>query len=44
MRHMPLESGASIKTEGAAGDVASGGFAAIGGDNDIQVTFNIAVE
>ena len=44
LRHMPLESGNSIKTEGAAGDVASGGFAAIGGDNDVQVTFDISVE
>ena len=44
LRHMPLESGNSIKTEGAAGDVASGGFSAIGGDNDVQVTFPISVE
>lgn len=44
LRHMPLESGNPIKTEGAAGDVASGGFAAIGGDNDVQVTFPISVE
>jgi hypothetical protein len=44
LRHMPIESGNSIKTESAAGDVASGGFAAIGGDNDVQVTFPISVE
>ncbi|MAY80043.1 MAG: hypothetical protein CL930_07170 [Deltaproteobacteria bacterium] len=44
LRHMPLQSGNSIKTESAAGDVASGGFSAIGGDNDVQVTFDISVE
>jgi hypothetical protein len=44
LRHMPLESGNTIKTADAAGDVASGGFAAIGGDNDVQVTFPISVE
>lgn len=44
LRHMPLESGSSIKTESAAGDVASGGFSAIGGDNDVQITFPISVE
>jgi len=44
LRHMPLESGNTVKSEGAAGDVASGGFAAIGGDNDAQVTFPISVE
>jgi len=44
LRHMPLENGNSIKTESAASDVASGGFSAIGGDNDVQVTFPISVE
>ena len=44
LRHMPLESGNSIKTDDAAGDVASGGFSAIGGDNDVQVTFSLTVE
>jgi hypothetical protein len=44
LRHMPFESGNAIKTAGAASDVASGGFAAIGGDNDVQITFPISVE
>lgn len=44
LRHMPPESGEPVKVEGLADDVASGGFSAIGGDNDIQVTFNIEVE
>jgi hypothetical protein len=44
LRHMPQESNSPVKTEGAAEDVADGGFAAIGGENDIQVTFPLAVE
>jgi hypothetical protein len=44
LRHMPLQNGSSIKTESGAADVASGGFAAIGGDNDVQITFALTVE
>ena len=44
LRHMPLQNGNSIKTESAADDVASGGFGAIGGDNDFQLTFSLTVE
>ena len=44
LRHMPPENGEPVKIEGLADDVASGGFSAIGGENDIQVTFNIEVE
>ena len=44
LRHMPLENGTAIKTEGTAADVASDGFAAIGGDNDVQVTLPITVQ
>ena len=43
LRHMPLQNGNSIKTSSAAADVASGGFAAIGGDNDVQITFDLTV-
>lgn len=44
LRHLPSENGEPVKVDGLADDVASGGFSAIGGDNDIQVTFNIVVE
>ncbi len=44
LRHLPFENDEPVKAEGMAEDVASGGFGAIGGDNDIQVTFNIEVE
>ncbi len=44
LRHLPLEDGQAVKTSELAGDVASDGFDAIGGDNDIQVTFPITVE
>ncbi len=43
LRHMPPEDGNDVKTSTAAEDVASGGFAAIGGDNDAEVTFPIEV-
>jgi hypothetical protein len=41
---MPPESGEAVKNESAASDVASGGIAAIGGDNDVAVTFSLTVE
>lgn len=44
LRHMPPEDGEPVKQADLAEAVASGGFAAIGGDNDAQVTFSIAVE
>ena len=44
LRHMPEESGSPVKVEGAAGDVAEGGFSAIGGADDVSVTFSITVE
>jgi len=42
LRHMPPESGNAVKTASSAEDVKNGGFSAIGGDNDIQVTFVVA--
>ena len=44
LRHMPPEDGNAVKTPGAADEVAAGGFDAIGGDNDVQVTFPIEVQ
>ena len=44
LRHMPEESGSPVKVEGAAEDVAEGGFSSIGGANDASVTFSITVE
>jgi hypothetical protein len=44
LRHMPPESDQAVKIDGLAGDVAADGFSAIGGANDIQVTFNTEVE
>lgn len=44
LRHMPAESGSAVKTADAAADVASGGFGAIGGSTDVEVTFDLSVE
>ena len=44
LRHLPLEAGKPVKTEGIAEDVAQGGFGAIAGESDAQVSFNIDVE
>jgi len=44
LRHMPPESDQAVKVEGLAETVAEGGFGAIGGANDIEVTFNLEVE
>jgi len=43
LRHLPTENGEPTKVEGLEADVAEGGFAAIGGDNDIQATFKLTV-
>lgn len=43
LRHLPPEDGTATKYEGMADTVKTGGFAAIGGDNDIQVTFPLTV-
>ena len=44
LRHMPPENDSPVKVEGLAEDVAEGGFEAIGGANDIQVTYSLTVE
>jgi hypothetical protein len=44
LRHLPLESGQAVKVDGLAETVAAHGFSAIGGENDVQVTFNTEVE
>ena len=44
LRHLPPESGAAVKQAGLAEQVASEGFGAIGGDNDVQVSFGLEVE
>ena len=44
LRHMPPENDSPVKVEGLAADVAEGGFEAIGGANDIQVTYSLSVE
>ena len=44
LRHLPEEDGVAVKVPGMAREVAEGGFAAIGGDNDVQVTLPIEVQ
>lgn len=44
LRHLPEQDGAPQKTAGLAEDVADGGFSAIGGDDDANVTFHLSVE
>lgn len=44
LRHMPPVGGQAVKTATLASDVAGGGFAAIGGSNDVQVTFSVTVQ
>lgn len=44
LRHLPEEDGSATKTADLAGDVASGGFGSIGGDTDVSVTFDVAVQ
>lgn len=44
LRHMPPENDSPVKVEGLAEDVAEGGFEAIGGSNDLQITYSLIVE
>jgi len=44
LRHLPLEDGNTVKSADMADTVAESGFGAIGGANDVQVTFPITVE
>ncbi|MFT7521478.1 MAG: hypothetical protein ACI9MC_003629, partial [Kiritimatiellia bacterium] len=44
LRHLPPENGAATKTGTLADDLASGGFEALPGDTDAQVTFDLTVE
>ena len=43
LRHMPPVNGAAVKTAAAAMTVRDGGFAALGGETDAQVTFSVAI-
>lgn len=43
LRHMPPVNGAAVKTAAAAMTVRDGGFAALGGETDAQVTFQVAI-
>ena len=44
LRHLPPEDGEAVKIAGLAEAVAAGGFGAIGGDNDVQVTLPVEVQ
>ena len=44
LRHLPPENGEAVKVSGLADTVASDGFGAIAGDNDVQVTFALDVQ
>lgn len=44
LRHLPPESDAAVKTATIAEDVAAGGFDAIPGSTDAEVTFDLTVE
>jgi len=44
LRHMPPEDGNPVKVEGLAETVAQDGFGAIGGGDDVDVTFDLTVE
>jgi len=43
LRHLPPINGAATKTAELAAQVRDGGFAAIGGETDAQVTFDVTV-
>ena len=44
LRHLPAQDDVALKVAGFAEDVAAGGFEAIGGDTDAQVTFDLSVQ
>ena len=44
LRHLPPQDDVDVKVAGLAEDVAAGGFDAIGGDTDAQVTFDLVVQ
>jgi hypothetical protein len=44
LRHLPPESGTAVKTSSLAADLAQGGFEALPGDSDAQVTFDLTVQ
>lgn len=44
LRHLPPESGEAVKVADLAETVASSGFGAIGGDNDVEVRFPLEVQ
>ncbi len=43
LRHLPAVNGVAVKTAAAAMTVRDSGFAALGGENDAQVTFPVAI-
>ena len=43
LRHLPPVNGTAIKTADLAAQVQAGGFSAIGGSSDVQVTFMVTV-
>jgi hypothetical protein len=43
LRHMPPLNGQPVKTADAAAMVKASGFSALGGENDAQVTFPVAI-
>lgn len=43
LRHLPPVNGTAVKTADLASEVRAGGFAAIGGENDANVTFEVSV-
>lgn len=44
LRHLPPVNDSPVKTASLAADVKAGGFAAIPGDSDVQVTFTVTVQ
>ena len=44
LRHMPPINDMPVKASDTATKVKTGGFAAIGGENDVNVTFNVTVQ
>jgi hypothetical protein len=44
LRHLPPVNGTAVKTADLASQVKNAGFAAIGGENDVNVTFSVTVQ